>query len=180
MAGIGPEDLHALAEELLSACIEALDTIPTYAPGLGGAPERTFIAAGTPVWDCCEQLAVHVSTLTESSTSPGGLGSGRRASFGRVNLIRLVATVTRCIPTINDAGELPSEVELTEAAEQVNADGWALWNHIYNLIREEQLFSLCSEVFWDGFTAANPSGGCAGWTLSLRVQMDGYEEILGS
>ena len=100
MAGIGPEDLHDLAEELLAACVESLDTIPTFAPALGGAPERSFISPGLPVWDCCEQLTVHTEFVIENDTSPGGLATGRRAVHGRINLVGLVASLTRCIPVI--------------------------------------------------------------------------------
>jgi len=175
MAGTGPEDLQTLAQELLDACIDALDSIPLSAPDLGGAPERTFIAAGVPVWDCCEQMAVHVSSLTEAPTSPGGLATGRRASAMRINLARLVVTLTRCVPVSED-GEPPPAALLTASAEQINADAWAIWNHLYDAIRAGTLFALCLEVFWEGMTAVNPSGGCAGWQIAFRVRLDGYEE----
>jgi hypothetical protein len=176
MAGTGPADLHVLAGDFLDACIDALDTIPTYAPGLAGAPERTFISPGRPVLDCCDQLAVHVEALTEMNAT----GSGQKARHGaRTNLVTLIATSTRCIPT-GTASAPPSPTELTDAAEQLDADAWALWNHVWNMIRADQLFMLCGEVFWDGLRALAPSGGCAGWVLQLRVQEEGYEEALGT
>jgi hypothetical protein len=66
------------------------------------------------------------------------------------------------------------------AAEQVNADAWALWNHIFNLIAAGQLFQLCGEVFWDGLNVLTPSGGCGGSVLSVRVRLDGYQETIGT
>jgi hypothetical protein len=174
MAGTGPEDLFALAQEFLDACIEALDTIPTFAPGLGGAPERSFVSPGLPAFDCCDQLTVHVSGVTDGPNSPANF-SGRSASSMKVNTVGLVATATRCLPS---EGEPPSAVDLSASAEQVDADGWALWNHIYNLIRADQLFTLCGEVFWDGLRSINPQGGCGGFTLNLRVELEGYEETL--
>lgn len=178
MAGTGPEDLHALAQEYLSACVESLDTIPLDIVGLAGAPERSFISPGIPVWDCCEQLTVHVDGVTESATSPQGLGSGRRQAFGRINLVTMIATVTRCVPVAGGTGldALPRIEDLEAAAEQIHADGWALWNHIFNKIRAKELFAICDEIFWNGLRAVAPSGGCGGWTLSLSVQLDGYEE----
>lgn len=179
MAGVGPEDLHALAEDFLAACVESLDTIPTFAPALGGAPERSFISPGLPVWDCCEQLTVHVEALVEGDTSPGGLATGRRAVYTRENLVVLVASLTRCIPTTGRGGgmdELPWPEDLEAAAAQIHADGWAIWNHIFNMIRVNEFSDRCSEVFWDGMRAYVPSGGCAGWVLTLRVKLDGYEE----
>lgn len=178
MAGVGPEDLHALAQEYLAACVESLDTIPLFNPGLAGAPDRAFTSPGIPVWDCCEQLTVHVDGATESGTSPQGLATGRRQAWGRINLVGFVATVTRCIPVVGGTSldSLPTIESMTAAAEQIHADGWALWNHIYNMIRAKELFAICDEVFWDGLRAVSPSGGCGGWTLVLRVQLDGYED----
>jgi len=178
MAGTGPEDLHALAEELLAAAIESLDTIPTFAPALGGAPERSFISPGIPVFDCCEMLAVNVDAVIESDTSPGGLASGRRATYSRINLPILTVSIVRCIPTVGGSqlDEIPNIEDLQAAAEQIHADGWAIWNHIFNMIRAGDLFALCDEVFWQGMRAIAPSGGCGGWTASWRIQLDGYEE----
>jgi hypothetical protein len=180
MSGLGPGDLHDLADEFLQACIDALDTIPLFEPDLLGAPDRTFIAPGLPVWDCCEQMAVYVTTVSDAATAPTGLATGRRASFGKVNHVRLNCTITRCIPTIDEQGRIPSSDQLTETARQVDADGWALWNHVFNEWRAGNIFTLCTEVFFDGLIAANPLGGCGGWNFQLRVALDGYDEDLSS
>jgi hypothetical protein len=175
MAGSGPLDLQALCEEYLAACVEALDTVPTFAPGLGGSPERSFVSPGLPAFDCCDQLTVHSAAVSDSQTGPA-IGIGRTASAMKVPLVSLVASSTRCLPVGNS--EPPAPLELQQSAEQLNADGWALVNHVYNLIRADLLFTLCGEVFWDGLRSINPQGGCGGWTLTLRVQQDGYEEAL--
>ena len=44
----GPGDLHALAEELLEASVDALNTIPLVLPGFEGAPDRSFVSPSTP------------------------------------------------------------------------------------------------------------------------------------
>ena len=75
-------------------------------------------------------------------------------------------------------GQPPDPTAQQESAEQINADGWALWNHLYNMVRADQLFMLCGEVFWDGLRSITPSGGCGGCNLFLRVELDGYEEVL--
>lgn len=172
----GPGDLHVLAQEFLDACASALDTIPSYEPHLLGAQDRQFISPGIPAQDCCEQLAVFVTPVSEADTTPGGLAAGKRVKIGRINHVRLFAHTSRCIPTDVE----PPVGQLNAASEQLNADAWALWNHIFNLIESGQLLTLCQEVFFDGITAMTPSGGCGGWIVNVRVELDGYQEDLGS
>lgn len=176
MAGVGPTDLHDLATEFLDACIEALDTIPTYDATLSGAPSRTFVAGGPVALDCCEQLAVHVGALSEGDSAP----EIPRASVARINRVDLVVTASRCIPVPGANGAPPSPAEQEESGRQMNADKWALWNHIYNLIRHELLFSRCCDVIWGTLVPLQPNGGCGGCRLTITVCFDGYEEVFGS
>jgi hypothetical protein len=67
-----------------------------------------------------------------------------------------------------------------DSAEQLNADAWALWTHIFNLLHAGLLFETCGEVHWDGLRSFGPQGGCGGWTMQLRVSLDGYEEVLST
>lgn len=167
---MGPEDLQSLAQEFLDACVEALDTIPSFAPGLGGSPARSYVASAVPALDCCPQLTVHVAGVVPSPTSPGTT-TGTSARSALVTVVGLVATITHCVT----AGEGIDPETMTAEAAQGNANGWALWNHILGLIRSGLLFSQCGEVFWDGLRPVPESGGCAGYTLNLRVLLDGYE-----
>lgn len=176
MAGVGPADLHALALELLAADIAALDTIPISAPGLEGSPERAFVSPGRPAIDCCPQLTVHVESVNDAATSPGGLGAGRRQA-GKKNQVRLITTIVRCV--IDNRGgqgitEMPLMADLEATAEQVNADAWALWNYLYCLWRSGDLLSLCSEMLFEGMRQMGEEGRCAGWTLTISASLDGY------
>lgn len=168
--GVSPTDLHDLAVEFLTACEEALDTVPTYAPELGGAPARAFVSPGAPVFDCCDQLAVYVSVVSERTYVKG---SG-------VNDVQLVATATRCTPVPDSQGNPPSTADMQASAEQLNADKWALWNHLHALILAGELFERCCEVRWGLLTTINPLGGCAGSSLTITVCFDGYESALGT
>lgn len=180
--GTSPEDLHALAEDLLAVVVEALETIPTYNAELAGAPERAFVSPGVPVFDwvepafdgvgCCDQVAVHVEAITDAPTSPSGLPEGQKKA--KINHVTLIATITRCVPASLNF-QPPAVADLEDAAAQINADGWALWNHIFNLILAKEFLTACTERFFDGMRAIRPSGGCGGWTLTFRAQLDGYE-----
>jgi len=168
-------DLQTLCLDVLSAAEEALDTIPGFAPGLEGAPARTFVSAGTPAADCCPQLSVNANTIREAPTEPLGLGAGtRHRQDFRINQVGVQVWIFRCNAT-GEAGEPPTAAAQQAVGEQVNADGWALWNHLWNLARSGDLVSLCDEVFFDALTPLQPSGGCSGWLLSLRMELHGYE-----
>lgn len=173
----GPADLNDLALDYLNACIEGLDTIPILAPGLVGSPARAFISPGPPVDDCCDQLTVYVAGI---AGFPHNTENGRDATYTRENLVRMIATIKRCIPVMGDDGQPPHADLLEAAAAQENADAWALWNHIYNLVRAGLLFTLCGKVYYDGITAVQPSGGCGGFQFQVRASLDGYEESFGS
>jgi hypothetical protein len=174
MAGTGPEDLQALCQEFLDACVEALDTIPVFAPGLGGAPERSYISPGQSADDCCpDQLTVWSNGLVPSPRSPGNF-TGKSGVEGQIIAASLTARIVRCLH--QNEGEAPVPADAQADAEQVNADGFALWNHVFNLIRAGMLFTLCGEVFWQGLRSVTSQGGCGGYTLNLLVEIDGYQE----
>jgi hypothetical protein len=178
-----PTDLQTLAEALLDAAIEALDTIPNFAPGLEGAPERTFISPGRPALEGCDQLCVNADLILDAQTTPGGLGAGRRPWQGKINHVTLTITIDRCVVdnrTGVDITEPYRAEDLTETAQQTNADAWAIWNHLFNMASAGLLLTMCSELFFDGARALPEEGGRAGWTITLRARLDGYEETLST
>lgn len=182
MAGTGPTDLFEMADEFLQAGVAALDTLLTL--GFDGAPSIAFVAPGEPAADCCPQLTVHVVGVEEAPTEPtgpGGLAQGRRASYGRISQPSFVMTLFRCVPAPEmklTAITPPSAAAQQSVAEQLDADGWALWNHLYNLVRAQLLWSKCQGIFPGPLRALPNSGGCGGWVLGYRVRLDGYEEVL--
>lgn len=184
MAGLNATDLYELAQELLSACEEALDTLP--ALGLAGAPTRSYVSPGEPAADeCCEgggQLTVHIDRVIELTTEPQGLAIGRRAGRHiRLNDVGLIVTIFRCVPGPEESLStfVPPAVEPIEAsAQQLDADAWALWNHLFNMIGADTLLTRCKNVVMGGMRSLPPSGGCGGWVLAVQVALDGYEEAL--
>jgi len=172
-------DLDGLAHDVLDACVASLDVIPTEDAALLGAPERSFVAPGVPVWDCCEQLVVWTPGIRPQSTrpaSPAGAGA-RKHVFGQIPMVEIQTIISRCVPTGDVHGTTftpPTTAALEAAAEQIHADGWALYNGIFNRLGQGLLSERCSEIAWDGLNAATPAGGCGGWTFTLRFRLDGY------
>lgn len=168
-----PTDLHALAVELLEASVIALDTIPTFAPGLVGAPERSYVSLGEPAADCCPQLTVHISAINEAPIEA--------TSYAWLNYVSFIVTIFRCSPSGTDSKTgwvPPAVVALEDTAAQGNADAWALWIHLHNRVEQRLLFDRCKKTFWDGVRALPVQGGCAGWVLGVRASLDGYQEDL--
>lgn len=175
----GPGDLFDTATDLLLASAEALDTVPDLlGTGFLGAPDRQFIAPGLPVHDCCSQLAVWVNPVQPGARTPGTLAPD-------MQIIRPTFRVhaTRCVPTgrlVSKQYVPPDPAALSAAAEQIHADGWALWNHIFNLVNADLLFQKCGDMVQWGMTSITPGGGCGGWELFFAVGVDGYNEDLST
>ena len=175
----GPGDLHDTAVELLDAAAGALDSVPELlGTDLLGAPERQLIYYGNPVHDCCEQLVVWVNPIGEGARSPGTLAPV-------FQIVRPTYRIhfTRCVPT----GEIvakkyipPEAADVTEAARQIHADGWAMWNRIFNLINAGLLFSSCQDLVRWSMIPITPMGGCGGWEMQFTVGLDGYPEELST
>jgi hypothetical protein len=169
-------DLFALARELLDACEGIVATSP------GGPIPRSFISPGLPALDCCPQLTVHVGGPAEADTSPlvYPLDPGHRtANLELLNLVQLTITVVRCTPPSSGDEPLPQGSALEDAAEEIDADLWCLWNELRQLHRSGALFDAPAgpgsrDLFFDPAVSLNPQGGCAGWLIPIRVQLGGY------
>lgn len=182
MAGTGPGDLYDLAEELLEVCVQALDSVEDFPPPQPddyqpGAPDRRFVSPHAPIADCCEFLAVHVNNITDAFARTGASGGGGGAE--KANVPSLIATLLRCVPVGTGEGQNytpPPTAQLEAAARLLYADAWALWNHIYNLIRADEFLTKCQRVDFVSMQSIAPEGGCGGWQLAFVTELHGYEE----
>lgn len=172
MAGVGATDLYQLAGEYLFAVRDALNTT------VKQAPSRGFVSPGAPAWDCCDQLTVHVVSPQLAPTSPGvgALSDQRRFNLGDyVNYITLTATILRCVPTLDDDGNLPTVTAMDAAAQTILSDLWAVWNVLSQAKAAGTLFAgRCREMTFTPAVSQNPQGGCGGWEISAIVQLDSY------
>ncbi len=166
--------LYEFAAELLEEAVQALSTT------VAGAPSRAFVAASLPALDCCPQLTVHLQGLSLEGTEPVSPGPvvGHRIFQGHLNLATYVVTIVRCTPQPTGASLNPPDVlELESLSAVVMEDLWSIWNHLSNIIREGMIFEgKCMAVYFDATTPVDESGGCAGWTFTVRVAVSGYTE----
>jgi len=179
---VSPNDLYEVCDELLTFAASALDSLADWpeTADLAGAPDARFITPGLPAIDCCPAMWAYTGILQEAPTSTrAALDPGHRSgSLPRVSLPTVNLLVARCTPTFRQGGgadiEPPTSDQLAAVARQVYADGWVLWTAISRAIRAGELLTRCSEAYLDSGDPLDPSGGCAGWTMTLRVNLPGY------
>lgn len=174
-------DLYDLCREYLEACEEAVAAAP------GGAIARSFVSPGLPSFDCAPQLTVHAGGPAEADTKLTApmLNPGHRTDImGVVNLVTMTATVIRCVDpveSVNGKIIFPSAASLDGSSQIVNADLWAIWNHVRTRYRAGTLFSAATgrkrELFFDPAVSLTPQGGTAGWEIQIRVELDGYATV---
>lgn len=172
----GPSDLYDVCSQLLAAANEALGL-----DGAGGTIDRAYVSPGPPAWDCCPQLTVHAGGPSQGDTAPlqPPLQPGHRAGDGRVvSLVSVTLTVLRCIPVIEGEGQsllLPSADDLEDAARDTMGDAWAIWNHVEFLKKTGALFPPKErEMFFDPAVVLASAGGCAGYQMQFRIQLNGF------
>lgn len=169
-------DLFDLADTALAVCIEALDMLTAKCPA------RRYVGHGLPALDC-EQLVVSTYSVPEADTSPRALPLDRafRARYGSLIQPMLVVSIVRCYPVVTlnakSVPVFPSVAELTAASALIYADGWHLWNAIISAKRQGAFGGACKELARDPMMPIQPSGGFAGWTIPLEVQLDGYAVV---
>lgn len=163
--------VYDLAAELLAAANTALATTAE------GAITRAFVSPGIPALDCCPQLTVHATQIGEAGQlGQSPLGGGHHPQTQWVPLIGLMVTVVRCSPTTTDGGKVPTATALDDAAARVDADAWAIWNEFWARFRDGTLMvGTCKVKYIDPALPLTPQGGCAGWTIPVRVEQDAYD-----
>ncbi len=180
-----PGSLYELLDELLTYAATALDTIPSYPEtvDLDGAPATRFITAGLPAIDCCPAMWAYAGPVTPAPSGPsrGALDSWHKSgAYQRVNLPTLNLLVMRCVPGFGSGPTdttLPSSLALATVARQVYADGWCLWVELNRAIKDGLLFERCKEARLESGVPQDPSGGCAGWLMTITVNLGGYPSL---
>jgi hypothetical protein len=167
----GSTDLYDVAVEYMDACAVALDDTPDR------RPDCIYVSPGPPPWDVMPALMVHVGGPVIGDTLPlqPMLAPLHRVQItGEVNLVALTATVIRCAPVLGENGELPI-AEMGPVSRQINADLWAIWNHIRAGKRAGALFGPREREFsFEPAVPLNQQGGACGWQITIRTQLDGY------
>lgn len=164
-------DVHTLsdyAQAVLAVCEDSLATTDD------GTPDRSYVTAAPPTWDCCPFLSVYVARLAEETTSPVSPlpATAQRGEFGNIILATYVITAVRCAAAPQGT-QLPSIAAMQAVADQVDQDGWALWNGLRHAVANGVIFDNCTGVHFDGGNPIVEQGGCVGWSFNIRASIPG-------
>lgn len=160
--------LTEYAQQLLDVCEAALAATDA------GVPSRVYLAVPGPPFDC-DQLTVETKGLGDAAfATTSTLGGGRRITAA-LNLVGFTVKIVRCVPTLDENGNPPDEVESSIAADMLNKDLWSIWTRIRTEQREGTLFNgECGHLFYDGAFAIEEEGGVAGYQIEFRADIDGF------
>lgn len=167
--GAAARNPFSLAERLLGIVTAALDNnVPYSRP----APERRYVAHGTPVLDLTDQLTVHLSNIRPSSSFDGEAGGALPAP--RLILVDLAVTLVGSYPTgvIQQQGGKVKAIPATifdEATEQVYADGWVAYSAAWFGWNAE--CATCGLHSLSPLQPLDPEGGAAGWQFILTTEI---------
>lgn len=143
--------------DLLAAAVDAI-TDP---------PARQYIAHGQTFAHDCDLLASRLAGFEFQRTDSRGCVL--------IPVAVLEVTLMRCWPKAGDNGQaIPTADAITAAATALALDGESLMNGIADRVEDGSLFAdrCCADVeFTPGLQAVDPSGGLAGWTLTLTVRL---------
>ena len=163
------DTLGQYAAQVLAVAEDALSTTNA------GVPDRTFLTAWPPAFDCCPFLAVATLPLREAPTSPLAPPEEQalRTRFGNVILAQYTIWAVRCAAQTPPGGDFPRTQDITEVALTVLQDGWALWNGIRHAHEDGDLFDGCLGVHFDGAVSIPEQGGCVGVQMQIRASIPG-------
>lgn len=158
--------IRAAAVDVLTAAKACYRTAAAEVCGLD-APRRAMVTHGAPVWDD-EQLSVAIL----------GTGVAYQSRCAVVLSASLMVWVVRCHPTVRDDGTPPAEEDIENAALTLADDAWLLAGGLAEAAYDGSLFPSfdgvrCEQVRLGPGRAEPPSGGLAGWSLPITVDLSG-------
>lgn len=154
--------LSSVADALLAAALAGIaQTTTGVAP-----PSRVLVVHGQPAWDC-EQLTVHLETVTHAPTDDDVI----RQHCQIVPKPTWVITLIRCVPGLQEGTDpIPSTTDLDTSAGSLLVDLWALLTELYDRIAANTLIpghiDPCDLTVGD-VVYVGPEGGYGGWEVRV-------------
>ena len=139
----------------------------------GALPDRQYVSAGAPAWDC-ELVAVWCESTgsVEGGAELDAFESQRRLAGHTMRAGTFVVTIVRCTPAVPEM--VGQQIKQTSVDEE-NAAAVDLYQDaqmIINAIREAEEageLGTCNSVVFDTWVPIGPDGGFVGGEQRVRV-----------
>jgi hypothetical protein len=145
-----------------------------------GLPERRYVSAGPPAWDC-EQVAVYTRAVYPSTGMivPDAPPSFQASAGWAMRSALVAVEVVRAVPVLDDSGNAPTVEELSDSARRLYGDGQLTINALITAIRSGALPDV-DDVAFNDWTIVGPDGGFAGSVLAVTVGLAALAGTVGA
>lgn len=156
------------------AIVDLLQTTPES----GGVPTKMrtcFIVPGAIAADSCQcgQLALSIQSWAPSEVNPANSSeSSRRAACGPPSQVTVVlASIFRCVPTVDDRGIPPTCAKLQEAAFVQAADQWVMRKALTDYLCALKTDYTIADFRVGTAVPIGPEGACGGVEIIFSFQL---------
>jgi hypothetical protein len=165
--------MAAPVDRIFAACQALLDGV--VANHGADLPDRQYVAAGPPAWDC-ELLAAWCEGTAGTGADPGNEANAAGAAWA-MRVGTFVLTLVRCMPPaeLSETGDvltLPTTDEETAAAQVLYEDAQRLLNAVVATYRAGDLPG-CHGVSFLAWTVLGPAGNLVAGELRVAIKLTG-------
>lgn len=159
-----PERIFDAAQQLLAAVVTRHG---------GTLPDRQYVSAGPPAWDC-ELVSVHAVSggSYDGNLSATAVEQNPRAAGFSMESAQYGITIVRCTPAVPDSKgtkpSFPTVAQEEAAAEALYADVQRVKNALVAAAKTGELPGCASLVF-EGWSVIGPDGGMVASERLVRV-----------
>lgn len=130
-------------------------------------PDRRYVCDGDVAFDC-EQGVVQITRVFSGTPGAEELSP---LQCGLPQAAELDIWLIRCVPTIDDHGNPPTQEQIAASSEIIMADGELLRFGLMLKRKAGELLDPHVPVAWGEMRGVGPQGGFAGWLQRLVIEV---------
>lgn len=173
----GVDRLGQLTDELLGVAVRGLEA--------AGESVVSYVSPGLPVLGdylgrppCSNSVvAAFVANIGREPVTPSGqLNSEMQHRYAWLSMAQVTFTYGRCIQVFQRGqGLVPRAAQQSDDGRLLQRAEWAMWNALNYGIRHGYALDGCKQYRMGQVVPLAPSGGIAGFTLTVGFQLDGFD-----
>jgi hypothetical protein len=142
-----------------------------------GQPQDCFISHTQPPDDCCDFLAIWIDRMLPTYSFPNVSDRVQRCNDVHRMVDVKLRLVRPCWPVVRDnaAKPFPTAEAIQQAAEGLMIDMNVIWCCVVDSVAQGIGCDgpSCLDVLLEELRPDPPRGGCAGMTMTLRIELEG-------